>query len=381
MKKKLKIALFFSSSPDEVGGVQEHVYMLSASLRALGHQVDIFGPQKMLDTYNFGNYTEVCESRQVSTINGTRSAFAFDIPTTKKSIGFIQKNYDILHIHEPYNPFTSWRLLLKCELPIVTTFHTAWNNSSIISSVDGILGAFKKKYSEVVQGNIYVSEAAQKCWELVCDRSVNQVVIPNGVDTVFVPPVKKRKNKKVELLFLARIVPRKGLQHLLKALSHLSHKERSKIHLTVVGDGPYLETAKSTAKWLGVSTYVSFVGAVYGNERVQYYQKADVFCAPYSDEAFGMTVLEAMACGCAIVGFENDGFEKMLDAYPNKDALIVQQKDTQALSKGLSLVLSHSDLRSISASWVMKKSAQFSWKETAQHTIDFYHQCILDYKK
>lgn len=53
MKKKLKIAVFFSSSPDEVGGVQEHVHKLGTVLRELGHQVDVFGPQKMLKDYPY----------------------------------------------------------------------------------------------------------------------------------------------------------------------------------------------------------------------------------------------------------------------------------------------------------------------------------------
>lgn len=383
MRKKLKIALFFSSDPAEVGGVQEHVHFLIKSLIEFGHSVDVFGPHATSFKWNFPNYTPICEHTLMAIPNGNTTALTTNSSDIDEIVQRITNNYDILHIHEPYNPFTAWKLILECSLPKVMTFHTAWNDESVFSSVDGVIGLFKKQYSKSVQGNIYVSDSTMSCWNMLSDPSVREKVITHGVDSVFCPPKKRghSQSEKIELLFLARVVKRKGLQYLLDALSYLPRGTLNTLHLTVVGNGTYLPTVKKRAKKLGLENVVSFVGAVHGDDRVTYYQQADIFCAPYSDEAFGMTVLEAMACGCTIVGFQNDGFVKMLDTYPYLEECIVEQKNTGQLAEAIERAVSNRVLRKKASTWALKKSKEFLWSNTAKQTADFYYECISDFEK
>ena len=380
MKKKLRIALFFSSDPSKAGGVQEHIYYLAKELQLLGHTVSVFGPDKKNIRWNFPNYVPLCDIKKVTTPNGNVTNITLEYKNTENVVKDIEKSFDILHVHEPYIPFVSWKLLTSVDIPKVTTFHTAWNDDSIFSAVDTALSVFKKAFSRQVVAAIFVSELTQQRWKVVCNPTVLQRVIPHGVDKTFVPVTRKKTPPKVTLLFLARVVKRKGLQYLLKALSQLEKNTLSSIELIVVGNGDYLPSAKKLVKKLALDDTVKFVGAVYGKDRISYYQQAALFCAPYADEAFGMTVLEAMACGATIVGFKNGGFKSMLDEYPYPE-LLVPQQDVEALSEALRKAGRDSSMRKKAGTWAVCKSQEFSWRDAAKETEKVYLESSAAYQK
>lgn len=114
---------------------------------------------------------------------------------------------------------------------------------------------------------------------------------------------------KLVLLTVARLVPRKGIDRMLAALSEL-HKQFPNLVYVVVGDGPDRKRLESMAQELGV--YVVFTGEVEDTELAAWYALCDVFVlvptpTAHDVEGFGMVLVEAQAAGKPVIGSQSGG--------------------------------------------------------------------------
>lgn len=137
------------------------------------------------------------------------------------------------------------------------------------------------------------------------------IIIPNGVDLLEFRdlPEKQRlrerylnlKNKKL-ILFLGRINWNKGLDILIKAFNQLA-KDRHDVHLLIVGndEAGYIKIVKRWIKDYGLEDSVTFTGMLLGQDKLEAYAGCDLFVLPSYSENFGMSVIEAMACGLPII--------------------------------------------------------------------------------
>lgn len=132
-------------------------------------------------------------------------------------------------------------------------------------------------------------------------------VMPMGVDlqSRFVPdPAVPRTSD--ELLFVGRLVEKKGLGVLLEAMPALVER-RPSIRLTVVGFGPEEAALRARAEALGVGGRVRFAGPVAQADLPMFYRRAAVFVAPFVQagdgdrEGLGLVLVEALGCGCPVV--------------------------------------------------------------------------------
>ncbi|VVA44533.1 Glycosyl transferase, group 1 family protein [Candidatus Roizmanbacteria bacterium] len=373
MKKKLKIAMFFSSNPEKPDGLLHHIYYISQELTKLGHLVYLFGPNRK-SALPFKNYKKITNLVEVpffkeATIFLTVKSKEYNEPV--KTIEN-QAKFDLIHIHDPYLPLIAWEILKKAKLPIVTTFHTAWDESSRFNIINGFIPLFQD-YFKKVSGSIFVSKIGIKRWGSLLPAKVKKIVINNGVHSNLFYPL-ENKNKKITLLFVARIVPRKGLMILLKTLRELI-KDIPNIKLIVLGDGPHLITCKKYVKNNQLENFVEFKGYITGKNKIKYYQNSDIFCAPYRNENFAITILEAMSCGIPIVGFDSNGVKEILSGYPDSD-LIVSHKNTKLFREAIkSLVLDDSKRKRI-RKWLLTKREKYSWEKIAKETEEFYYKVL-----
>ena len=138
-------------------------------------------------------------------------------------------------------------------------------------------------------------------------------VIYNGVDTQqFYPDNTKRNNQQINLLFVSRLIERKGLQFIIPKLREIQQKTEKHVHLTVVGDGPYRETLERLVDYQGVEDMVTFVGQKDKQEILPYYQSGDIFIFPSKREGMPNAVLEAMACGLPVVMTPCEGSKELV---------------------------------------------------------------------
>jgi glycogen synthase len=173
--------------------------------------------------------------------------------------------------------------------------------------------------------NIAVSQALGE--QLAVPYTV--VSNPYDDDLFFEMPEVKRNQ---ELVFLGRLDHQKGLDVLFKAL-HLIKEQAFTPHLTVIGTGIEETNFRRLAQDLGIASQVNFVGEKTGLELVRLLNAHDIMVVPSRlFEAFGLVVLEGMACGCVVLGSAQGGLPEAIG--PCGETFI--SEDVQDLAKHLS---------------------------------------------
>lgn len=109
--------------------------------------------------------------------------------------------------------------------------------------------------------------------------------------------------ERYELLFLCRIQRQKGIVELLEAMKQLKESGTICFHLTIAGDGDYLEQAQTECKNRNLENEVAFLGGIYDNSvKADLYKKADLYVLPtYYNEGFPRTLYEAMIFGAPVI--------------------------------------------------------------------------------
>ncbi len=115
------------------------------------------------------------------------------------------------------------------------------------------------------------------------------------------------------LLFVSRLIERKGLQDILPQLKEVIERCGCKVTLDIVGDGPYRETLEAMVKELGISESVIFHGQKSKDQLPSYYSGADVFLFPSRKEGMPNAVLEAMSYGLPIIMTPCQGSDELID--------------------------------------------------------------------
>ena len=192
------------------------------------------------------------------------------------------------------------------------------------------------------------------------------IVEPMGVDLqgLFSPDAQVQRSRH-ELLFVGRLVEKKGLKFLIDALPAILEKEPL-AHLTIAGFGPQREELETQAFKRGVSEHVSFLGAVSQSDLPRLYRRAAIFVAPFvqakggDQEGLGLVMIEAMGCGCPVIA---GGLPAIRDVIPNQNVgRIVPPASVEPLVSAVCELLGDEAARdriAINArSWAMER---FDW--------------------
>jgi glycosyltransferase involved in cell wall biosynthesis len=156
----------------------------------------------------------------------------------------------------------------------------------------------------------------------------------------------------------------KGLQVLVEALVSLRDSVPD-VRLDLVGEGDDVAHLKSRAQELGVDDLIDWYGRVDHRELPHFYQRAGVTVLPSltESESFGMTLVEAMACGCPVVGSDVGGIPFVIR--DQVDGLLVPPADPTALSDALRDVLTD-PLRAAELGAAGREAAQTRWDWSRQ---------------
>ncbi len=132
-----------------------------------------------------------------------------------------------------------------------------------------------------------------------------------------------RPNRSADLLFVGRLITDKGVDDLLRALA-LVRSSGFDIGAVIAGEGPALEDLKGLSRELGIAEKISFVGPKRGGELVDLMNAHRVMIVPSKwNEPIAIAALEAIACGCVVIGSEGGGLAVTIGpcglTYPNGD--------------------------------------------------------------
>lgn len=140
-------------------------------------------------------------------------------------------------------------------------------------------------------------------------------IIANGLD---ISEVKKKgaslsKRPYLNILFLSRIHPKKGIELLIEAVS-LLRNEKFNVIIAGEGDQKYIESLIKLTQLKEVDRKIRFLGGVYGQDKWDLYEQANLFILPTYSENFGIVIIEALAAGVPVITTTGTPW-KELDTY------------------------------------------------------------------
>jgi glycosyltransferase involved in cell wall biosynthesis len=159
--------------------------------------------------------------------------------------------------------------------------------------------------------------------------------------------------------FLGRLRKYKGAQHVVRALPSILAAVPD-ARLDVIGDGPYRPALERLAARLGVTARVRFRGALPHDAKVAALNEAQVATCPSPKEGWGLTVIEANACGSPVVASRSPGLvESVRDG---ETGILVPHGDIPALAAAVTRLLRDRDARLRMAEAGRRWAATFDWE-------------------
>lgn len=222
---------------------------------------------------------------------------------------------------------------------VVVTSHGA----DLFALRGAALTALKRLVVRKASAVTVVSEAMCRELERIGADHSSVEVRPMGVDLAgrFIPDPTKERSRD-EILFVGRLVEKKGLRHLIDAMPAILEVHPA-AYLTVVGFGPEEMALRAQAVNLGLGDKIHFVGALRQADLPRCYQRAAVFVAPFvktstgDQEGLGLVSVEAAGCGCPIVVSDLPATRGMLPE--GAGCVRALPGDSEALAKAVAEVL------------------------------------------
>lgn len=313
----MKIGFVLDDSLDSSDGVQQYILGLGDWLRKHKHDVHyLVGQTKRTDIPNIHSLSHNITVR----FNGNR--MSIPLPASNKKIKQLlsSEQFDVLHVQMPYSPMLGAKVIRHAPLKTarVGTFHILPLGRLQQLSAQ-VLCAFSRPSLRKLNKVLSVSKPAQG---FAANLGIKSVVLPNVVETKRFAAGKKRAayDDKFTVVFLGRLVERKGAQELLQAIKLLV-TQNAIPHLRVVicGIGPQMDQLKAWVETRGLNDYVEFAGFITEEEKADYLKSADVAIFPsLGGESFGIVLIEAMAAGSGVVlGGNNPGYTSVLHEAPD----------------------------------------------------------------
>jgi len=340
----MKVCMVNSFYPPWIGGAERYTSSLARELVKKGNEVTVYCSDRPVRP-------GVSLEAGVKVVRMKAPMMFYGTPLVAFPASFFSERFDVIHANFP-SPYlaasSSWTSLLR-RIPSVLTWH---NDLPPVTSTARILTEFHDAASPaylnnfrriIATTNVYASDS-----KILRRYSKKVVVIQNGVDTKNFNPevdggvVREKYNisgSKV-LLFvgaLTRWHGYKGLDVLLNALP--SVKELLQIKLIVVGDGPMKAFYEGIVSRNHLQDSVIFAGRVEDSILPYYYAASDLLVLPSKDssEGFGLVLLEAMACGKAVIGSRVGGVVEVIR--DGENGLLVDPNNFELLSYNIVALL------------------------------------------
>jgi phosphatidylinositol alpha-mannosyltransferase len=365
LKNRLKIGLVLDDTLDTPDGVQQYVLTLGRWLTRQGHEVHyLVGETKNRDDKNIHSI-----ARNIK-VKYNQNRLSTPLPTSKKLIKAKLKelNLDIIHIQTPYSPLFAGRVisLASPKTKIIGTFHVAPINLMHQIGARALRLMSRqtlKQFDQMMAVSLVAANFARRAFGL------EAVVVPIGINSKALKH-KPVINKTPTIVFLGRLVERKGCQYLLKALAQLQKQYKGKYQVIIGGRGPL------KAKLEGyVISYklknVKFIGFVEEADKPALLASADIAVFPSTGgESFGISLIEPMIAGARVVlGGDNVGYRGVLGANPE---LLINPKDTSAFANRLQYFLENKLARQKVAKWGKETAKQYDIEAIGPKIVSVY---------
>lgn len=310
---------------------------------------------------------------QTVKFNGNK--LTMPVAASKKAIksALAATNPDIVHVMVPYSPFMAAKVVryAPASAAVIGTFHifpSGWLSRAGSRLLKLWLAPTLKRFSVMSAVSQPAAEFARTAYGLECQ------VIPNPVD-VRKFKVAASSAKQSDIVFLGRLVKRKGAADLIKAFALLG-EDFPKTSLIIAGDGPDKKSLEELSDKLGVSHRTRFLGYIDEEKKPGLLNSAAIACFPsLYGEAFGIVLIEAMAAGAGLVlGGDNPGYRSVLGGGPD---LLFEPGNPTALADKLRYFLSDPKRRAEARAWQADGIKQYDISVVGDKIEKFYAEALI----
>jgi phosphatidyl-myo-inositol alpha-mannosyltransferase len=377
MAGALKIGLVLDGGGLDIpDGVQQYILAIGEWFRGQGHDVRyLVGETRRTDIAGVHSLSRNIRVR----FNGNRTTIPLPTSRSKLRIFLAAEQFDVLHIQTPYNPFMGEQLIMLAgpRTAIIGTFHIL-PNSRLISLGNRLLGLWSQRSLRRFDAMLSVSSAAADFARATF--RINSVVLPNVIEYRrfhAAQPFRKYTDGTLTILFLGRLVPRKGCLLLLQALAKLaaSGQKLPDFRVVICGKGPLEGRLQQFVTKQQLDALVTFTGFVTEADKPRYYASADIAVFPSGGgESFGIVLLEAMANGrTAVLAGDNPGYRSVMTPQPD---LLFDAHDPAGLADKLACYLTDEALRQRMAQWGETYTKQFDTAIIGRKLLDIYQKAL-----
>src|SRR5688572_7951753 len=254
---------------------------------------------------------------------------------------------DVIHVHWWFpGGFSVWPRL-RGRVPYVMTSHgTDLFLVDRVPAARFIAGPIFRSAAQTTVISTPLVARAERLGVPRADITVVPMPVDAAVATELEEPFTLRAGRDT-LLFVGRLVERKGAAYVIRAVAELAEAGRD-VRLVIVGDGPDRAALTALAESLAVGDRVEFTGALSPMEVRDRYRAGGVFVMPAvtdwkgEQEGFGMVLVEAMAFGLPVVATRSGGIPDIVR--DGETGLLVPERDVGALTRGIAQLLDNGDL-------------------------------------
>ncbi len=386
------------------GGQNVYVGQLARNLAAIGYAVDVFTRR---DSDLLPEIAEWVNGVRIIHLPAGPAAYVRkeDLlphmePFTAAMLRFRKRqrvNYDLIHANFWMSGLVAAEVKRVTGTPFVITFHALGRVRRLHQRTadDFPDERFAIEDRVVAEADHIIAECPQDEEDLIQLYNADPAkvtIIPCGFDQTEFWPMSKTLARAALgfapeeriVLQLGRIVPRKGVDTAIRGFARLVDRHQVPARLVIVGGEsdapdpaitPEIGRLQAIARAEGIADHVTFVGRK-GREALKYYYSAaDIFVTTPWYEPFGITPLEAMACGTPVVGANVGGIK--FTVRDGETGYLVPPNDPDALAERLAHLYQHPKLMSVYRRQAIRRANDlFTWQKVTNAVAALYEEVI-----
>jgi hypothetical protein len=374
----------------DAGGQNIYVMHVAQCLARAGHEVDVFTRR---DDASLPTVVHLRPGLRVIHIDAGPARFVPKeqllqyMPEFARACELRCRNaggYDVVHANFFMSGWVALHLKHTLGLPFAITFHAL---GLVRREHQRSADAFPDERIDiertlVEEADCIVAECPQDRTDLIRLYGADPdktVMVPCGFDPQEFSPMDRAEARRqlgldpdeFIVLQLGRLVPRKGIDNVIRSMAHLPQEPASRL-LVVGGESdepderitPEIGRLRGIASELGIESRVTFTGRRQRDELRRYYCAADVFVTTPWYEPFGITPLEAMACGAPVVGAAVGGIQYTV--VQGVTGFLVPAHEPVALAERLAALQANPALaRALGRAGIRRARSMFTWERVA----------------
>jgi len=359
----MKIAIISDLTyPPFFGGIELRNYNFAKELAKRGNEVHLFGIKIWQGDSIFKKEGIIYHGIEIEKVNvnkrGTIRTINFALNLYKE---LLKCDFDIIDCASITYPACFVSRLAKKKARLVITWHQYFGNywlekkGFFLGSIGFLIEKLTKK---ITKNNIAISDKTFR--EL---NIKNTKIIYNGIN----PPLVKKSKEKEDLIYIGRLTNAKNLDLLVNAINLL----KDKVSLLIIGDGPEKNHLEIKIKELHLEARIRIISNLNEEEKYKFLSSSKVFVSPSLLEGFGISCLEAMACGKPCIVIESK-WNALVDLITKSQGGIVAKNNAKDFSEKIFELINNNKLREQLGKNAKAYSKNFSLEKEASKLEEYY---------